>query len=40
MDARFDDTPHGQKRRAEEELASDQRLVKRLNLLNLGKLRI
>lgn len=30
-------TPHGQKRRAQEELTNDQRLVKRFNLLNLGE---
>ena len=29
--------PHGTKRRAEEELANDQRLIKRFNLLNLGE---
>ena len=29
--------PHGIKRRAEEELANDQRLIKRFNLLNLGE---
>lgn len=29
--------PHGQKRRAQEDLANDQRLVKRFNLLNLGE---
>ena len=31
------DAPHGQKRRAEDELANDQRLVKRFDLLNLGE---
>lgn len=30
-------TPHGRKRRAQEELANDQRLVKRFNLLDLGE---
>ena len=29
--------PHGQKRRAQDELTNDQRLVKRFNLLNLGQ---
>lgn len=29
-------SPHGHKRRAEDELANDQRLIKRFNLLNLG----
>ena len=29
--------PHGTKRRAEEELANDQRLIKRFNLLSLGE---
>lgn len=29
--------PHGQKRRADDELTNDQRLVKRFNLLDLGK---
>lgn len=29
-------SPHGHKRRAEDELANDQRLIKRFHLLNLG----
>ena len=33
---RADSLPHGQKRRAEDELENDQRLAKRFNLLNLG----
>ena len=28
--------PHGQKREAEDDLGSEQRLAKRFNLLNLG----
>ena len=31
--------PHGQKRRADDELTNDQRLIKRFNLLNLGESR-
>lgn len=43
MEVRPKNTPHGQKRRAEDELLNDQRLVKRFDLLNLernGKLYI
>ena len=36
MDVPREEPPHGRKRRADEELANDQRLVKRFNLLNLG----
>jgi len=31
-----DSTPHGQKRRAEDDLKSEQRLAKRFDLLNIG----
>ena len=34
---RAPEAPHGQKRRAQDELANDQRLIKRFNLLNLGE---
>lgn len=37
MEVPLKDAPHGQKRRAEDELVNDQRLVKRFDLLNLGE---